>query len=169
MSTQQQESPFPSGVAQPGSEHIELSHEAMIWLIVVGIIVFLTIVTIIWLACRCSCTKRRRQRARKYLDDRDDYPAWNLNAPPNDRSFAMKDYHSGANDGSPVLTPLTRAAARPTGFEPHPGEPIIVDEAMPEPVYGNVKNNAVVARKESRPFSGWSKRFSRFSQIGVAK
>jgi len=165
MSTQQQQqdSPFPSGVIKPGSQPILLTHQAIVWLVIVSVIVCLTFATVIWLLCRCSCSKRRRQRSRQVLDDRNEFTAWNPNASHRHDEVALGEYPQGPNGTSPVLTPLTRAAAKPAGVQVHPGDPVMVDEAGPEPVYTSSRD------RSSRKVGGWSGRFSRFSQIGIAK
>lgn len=153
----QQTSTLPTSVTQPGSQPILLTHQAIIWLVIISVIVVSTFAVVIWLLCRCSCTKRRRRNSTAVLDDRNNYSQWNSNAPISDEAFGPSDIQ---------LQPLTKAAVRPAGaaHEQHPGEPVIVDENTTAPAYPNQKN--------SRYYSGWKdgalRRFSRVSQIGKA-
>lgn len=154
--TQAQSSLFPSSGAKP----LALTHTAIIGLSVAAFIAVLGFTIAMALLCSSCCGRRRRVANRQVLDDRNEFPAWNPNAPG--------PLYEGRGDGF-EMQPLTKAAVRPAGAEDvHPGEPVVVDDAdLAAPRFGAGE------RKSTRYYSGWRdtgawKRLSRFSQIGRA-
>ncbi|KAK5131844.1 hypothetical protein LTR08_000511 [Meristemomyces frigidus] len=161
-----------SSITKPGSQPVFLSHQAIIWLVIVSVIVFLTFATVIWLLCRCSCSKRRRRRSLRtrrlstaVLDDRNDYREWNHSAPLSDEAF-------GQGRDSVRLAPLTQAAMRPAdaAHDQHPGQPVVVDDAAAPSFEVKRSGSRYYSRSTSWRESAWNRlsRASRASQIGRA-
>lgn len=144
------------------SKPASLSHQTIIWLVVLACVLAVAVVVVACLLCRCRRKRKDRRVSRGYSvkDDRNDFHPWNKNAAPIPMAPAYGGYgvQSTAMDQAPPVRP-DQAAARPRTIEP-----MIVEQA--DDSAGSNRNS----RKTSRYYAGggWSKRLSRFSQIGRA-
>lgn len=156
--------PFSGATQSQQSSPASLSHQAVIWLVVLGCIVIASFIIIVFLLCRCRGRKRngqRRIRGYSVTDGRNNFQAWNRNAEPLPPLPAYPGYgDDSAKKGEDTLSPLTKAAVKLRGSAMM--EPMVVEEAGEGSAY---QRNS---RKASRYYGGLSARFSRFSHIGRA-
>lgn len=139
-----------------------LSHQAIIWIVVLSCILVAAFIVIICLLCRCRRKRKNRRVSRGYSvkDGRNDFHPWNKNAAPLPMAPAFGGYGVTVIPAEqPSVTKPSKAVAKPAVIEP-----MIVEQA---------DDNVQIARnsrKASRYYTGggWSKRLSRFSQIGRA-
>lgn len=139
-----------------------LSHQAIIWIVVLSCILVAAFIVIICLLCRCRRKRKNRRVSKGYSvkDGRNDFHPWNKNAAPLPMAPVFGGYGVAViPEERPTVTKPSRVAARPAVIEP-----MIVEQAD-----DNVQA-ARNSRKTSRYYTegGWSKRLSRFSQIGRA-
>lgn len=139
-----------------------LGHQAIIWIVVLSCTLVAAFIVIICLLCRCRRKRKNRRVSRGYSvkDGRNDFHPWNKNAAPLPMAPAFGGYGVAViPEEQPTVTKPSRIAARPAVIEP-----MIVEQA------DDHVQTARNSRKTSRYYTGvgWSKRLSRFSQIGRA-
>lgn len=161
-------STFLATTTAPGPVHLSMiGKQAIIWLSIIGTIVCTVLVIVAIVLFRFCCSKRRRRTDTRPLDNRDDYHAWNPNAPPLAREYVSSD---GIDYGASLPAMLQpEPIARPRTTLLHQIQEVDAEENLDElgaPGEGvkRPENTRYYARKILGSRSSWSNGWKRFSR-----